>query len=81
MTLLQSALAGQERRALHEKDGKCRHADIDHGVVHILARARDPAILNLRFGCQFAAVGFALATSQRDVRHLTTKEGLLVERA
>jgi hypothetical protein len=35
--LLQSALVGQERRALHEKDGKCRHADID--LVHILARA------------------------------------------
>ena len=37
--LCQSALVGQERRALHEKDGKCRHADIDHGVAHIRAPA------------------------------------------
>ena len=37
--LLQSALVGQERRALHEKDGKRRHANINHGVAHIFALA------------------------------------------
>src|SRR5947207_2568241 len=35
LSLLQTALVRQERRALHEEQGKRRQADVRHRVAHI----------------------------------------------